>query len=117
MYIGNLVEYNGRTPPRETPGKTSWCSEQTDLEPSVHCLHIVHDKECNVLDAIRGRIGLQQDVRESNVLSMTETWLTPLMLGQVIQPVVSVFQTNRRVESGKSRAGAVCFVPNNNNND
>jgi len=47
-----------------------------------------------------------------------ETWLTPLVLDQVIYQAesFSVFRADRTEESGKSKGGQVCFMTNNSPN-
>ena len=70
----------------------------------------------NKLDNLRARIKYQRDIRDCNIICLTETWLTPTLPDHAIQPAefFSVHRMYRTKESGKSRGGGLCLMVNNN---
>ncbi|KAK0136904.1 hypothetical protein N1851_026926 [Merluccius polli] len=70
----------------------------------------------NNLDDLRARIRYQRDIRDCNIICLTETWLTPMTPDHAIQPAehFSVHRMDRTEESGKSRGGGLCLMTNNN---
>lgn len=82
--------------------------------PSV-LLAIVQSLD-NKMDDLRGRLKYQRDVRNCNILCFTETWLTPSIRYNAIQPEesLSVHHKDRMDESGKKKGGGICFMVNSN---
>ncbi|KAF0029423.1 hypothetical protein F2P81_018528 [Scophthalmus maximus] len=70
----------------------------------------------NKLDDLRARIKFQRDIRDCNILCLSETWLTSLVPDTLVTPAehFSVFRIDRTEKSGKTRGGGVCFMTNNN---
>ncbi len=68
----------------------------------------------NKMDDLRARISFQQDIRDCNILCLTETWLTPSVPDTAVRPSdnFSVLRTDRRAEAGKTKGGGVCFMIN-----
>ena len=58
----------------------------------------------------------QQDIRDCNILCLSEIWLTSLVPDTVVTPAehFSLFYMDRTEDSGKTRGGGVCFMINNN---
>ncbi len=55
----------------------------------------------NKMDDLRAGISFQQDIRDCNILCLTETWLT-----------ISVLRMDRTAEASKTKVGGVCFMIN-----
>ncbi len=53
------------------------------------------------MDDLRAGISFQQDIRDCNILCLTETWLT-----------ISVLRMDRTAEASKTKVGGVCFMIN-----
>ncbi len=68
----------------------------------------------NKLDDLRARISFQRDIRDCNILCLTETWLTPMVPDTAVTPSdnFSVFRMDRSAEAGKNKGGGVCFFIN-----
>ncbi len=68
----------------------------------------------NKMDDLRARISFQRDIRDCNILCLTETWLTPTVPDTAVTPSdnFSVLRMDRTAEAGKTKAGGVCFVIN-----
>lgn len=66
------------------------------------------------MDDLRARIRFQRDIRDCNILCLTETWLTPEVpdAAVTLSKDFSVFRMDRTVEAGKIRGGGVCFMIN-----
>ncbi len=66
------------------------------------------------MDDLRARISFQRDIRDCNILCLTETWLTPLALDTAVTPSdnFSVLRMDRTAEVGKTKGGGVCFMIN-----
>ena len=62
----------------------------------------------NKVDEIRARVAFQRDIRDCNVLCLTETWLTGETLSERVQPAgFSTHRADRNKHlSGKKRGGA-----------
>ncbi len=63
---------------------------------------------------LRARISFQRDIRDCNILCLTETWLTPLAPDTAVTPSdnFSVLRMDRTAEVGKTKGGGVCFMIN-----
>ncbi len=68
----------------------------------------------NKMDDLRARISFQQDIRDCNIICLTETWLTPSVPDTAVMPSdnFSVLWIDRTAETGKSNGGGVCFMIN-----
>ncbi len=66
------------------------------------------------MDDLRARISFQRDIRDCNILCLTETWLTPSVQDTAVTPSdnLSVLWMNRTAEAGKTKGGGVCFMIN-----
>ncbi len=66
------------------------------------------------MDDLRARISFQRDIRDCNIICLTETWLTPSVPVTAVTPSdnVSVLWMDRTAEVGKSKGGGVCFMIN-----
>ncbi len=63
---------------------------------------------------LRARISFQRDIRDCNILCLTETWLTPTVPDTAVTPSdnFSVLRMDRTAEAGKNKGGGVCFMIN-----
>ncbi len=68
----------------------------------------------NKVDDLRARISFQRDIRDCNIICLTETWLTPSVPDTAVMPSdnFSVLRMDRTAEAGKSKGGGVCFMIN-----
>ncbi len=68
----------------------------------------------NKMDDLRARISFQRDIRDCNILCLTETWLTPSVPDTDVRPSdnFSVLRMDRTAEAGKTKGGGVCFMIN-----
>ncbi len=66
----------------------------------------------NKIDDLRARISFQRDIRDCNILCLTETWLTPSVPDNAVMPSdnFSVLRMDRTAEAGKTKGGGVCFM-------
>ncbi len=66
------------------------------------------------MEDLRARISFQRDIRECNILCLTETWLTPSVPDTSVTPSdnFSVLRMDGTAEAGKSKGGGVCFMIN-----
>ncbi len=64
------------------------------------------------MDDLRARISFQRDIRDCNILCLTETWLTPSVPDTAVRPSdnFSVLRMDRTAEAGKTKGGEVCFM-------
>ncbi len=68
----------------------------------------------NKMDNLRARISFQRDIRDCNIICLSETWLTPLVPDNAVTPSDNffVFRMDRTAEAGKTKGGGVCFFIN-----
>ncbi len=68
----------------------------------------------NKMDDLRARISFQRDIRDCNIICLTETWLTPSVPDNAVTPSdnFSVLRMDRTAEAGKTKGGGVCFFIN-----
>ncbi len=68
----------------------------------------------NKMDDLRARISFQRDIRDCNIICLSETWLTPSVPDTAVTPSenFSVLRMDRTAEAGKSKVGGVCFMIN-----
>ncbi len=68
----------------------------------------------NKMDDLRDRTSFQRDIRDCNILCLSETWLTPSVPDTAVTPSdnFSVLRMNRTAEAGKIKGGGVCFMIN-----
>ncbi len=68
----------------------------------------------NKMDDLRARISFQWDIRDCNILCLTETWLMPTFPDTAVTASdnFSVLQMDRTAEAGKTKGGGVCFFIN-----
>ncbi len=68
----------------------------------------------NKMDDLRARISFQRDIRDCNIICLTETWLTPSVPDNAVTPSdnFSVLRMDRTAEAGKTKGGGVCFFFN-----
>ncbi len=68
----------------------------------------------NKMDDLRARISFQRDIRDCNIICLTETWLTPSVPDTAVTPSdnFSVLRMDRTAEAGKYKGGGVCFMTN-----
>ncbi len=65
------------------------------------------------MDDLRARISFQRDIRDCNIICMTETWLTPSVPDTAVTPSDNFFlRMDRTAKAGKSKGGGVCFMIN-----
>ncbi len=66
------------------------------------------------MDDLRARISFQWDIRDCNILCLSETWLTPSVPDTAVTPSnnFSVLRMDRTAEAGKIKGGGVCFMIN-----
>ncbi len=66
------------------------------------------------MDDLRARLSLKRDIRDCNIVCLTETWLTPSVLDTAVTPYdnFSVLRMDRTAEAGKTKGGGVCFMIN-----
>ncbi len=66
------------------------------------------------MDDLRARISFQRDIRDCNILCLTETWLTPMVPVTALTPSdnFSVLRMDRTAEARKTEGGGVCFMIN-----
>ncbi len=59
------------------------------------------------MDDLRARISFQWDIRDCNIICLTETWLTPSVPDTAVTPSdnFSVLRMDRTAEAGKSKGG------------
>ncbi len=69
----------------------------------------------NKMDDLIARLSFQRDIRDCNILCLTETWLTPSVPDTAVRPSdnFSVLRMDRTAEAGKNKGGEVCFMINN----
>ncbi len=68
----------------------------------------------NKMDDLRARISFLRDIRDCNILCLTETWLTPTVPDTAVTPSdnFSVLRMDRTAEARKTKGGGVCFMIN-----
>ncbi len=66
------------------------------------------------MDDLRARISFQRDIRDCNILCLTESWLTPTVPNTAVMPSdnFSLLRMDRTAEAGKNKGGGVCFMIN-----
>ncbi len=66
------------------------------------------------MDDLRARTSFQRDIRDCNILCLTETWLTPSVPDTAVTPSdnFSVLRMDRTAEAGKIKGGGVCLMIN-----
>ncbi len=66
------------------------------------------------MDDLRARISFQWDIRDCNILCLSETWLTTSVpdTDVMLSENFSVLQMDRTAEAGKTKGGGVCFTIN-----
>ncbi len=64
----------------------------------------------NKMDDFRARTSFQRDIRDCNILCLSETWLTPSVPDTADN--FSVLRMDRTAEAGKIKGGGVCFMIN-----
>ncbi len=66
------------------------------------------------MDDLRARISFQRDIRDCNILCLTETWLMPSGPDKAVTPSdnFSVLRMDGTAETGKNKGGGVCFMIN-----
>ncbi len=59
------------------------------------------------MDDLRARISFQRDIRDCNIICLTETWLTPSVPDTAVTPSdnFSVLRMDRTAEAGKTKGG------------
>ncbi len=68
----------------------------------------------NKMDNLRDRISFQWDIRDYNIICLTETWLTHSVPDTAVTPSDNFFvlRMDRTAKAGKSKGGGVCFMTN-----
>ncbi len=68
----------------------------------------------NKMNDLRARTSFQRDIRDCNILCLSETWLTPSVPDTAVTPSdnFSVLRMDRTAEAGKIKGGGVCFMIN-----
>ncbi len=66
----------------------------------------------NKMDDLRARISFQRDIRDCNILCLSETWLTTSVPDTAVTPSdkCSVLRMDRTAKAGKTKGGGVCFM-------
>ncbi len=77
------------------------------LLANVQCLE-------NKMDDLRARISFQRDIRDCDILCLSETWLTPSVPDTSVTPSdnFSILRMDRTAEVVKTKGGGVCFIIN-----
>ncbi len=86
-----------------------------DHSPPLPSILLANDQSLeNKMDDLRARISFQWDIRDCNIICLTETWLTPSVPDTAVTPSdnFSVLRMDRTAEAGKSKGGGVCFMIN-----
>ncbi len=68
----------------------------------------------NKMDDLRASISFHRDIRDRNIICLSETWLTPSVPDTAVTPFdnFSVLRMDRTAEAGKSKGGGVCLMIN-----
>ncbi len=68
----------------------------------------------NKIDDLKARISFQWDIRDCNILFLSETWLMTSVPDTAVTPSdnFSVLRIDRTAEAGKTKGGGVCFMIN-----
>ncbi len=68
----------------------------------------------NKMDDLRASISFQRDIRDCNILCLSETWLTTSVPDTPVTPSdkFSVLRMDRTAEDSKTKGGGVCFMIN-----
>ncbi len=68
----------------------------------------------NKMDDFRARISFQRDIRDCNILCLTETWLTTSVPDTAVTPSdnFSVLRMDKTAETGKTKGEGLCFMIN-----
>ncbi len=68
----------------------------------------------NKMDDLRARISFQRDIKDCNILCLTETWLSATVPDTAVtqSDTFSVLRMDRKTEAGKTKGGGVCFMIN-----
>ncbi len=68
----------------------------------------------NKIDDLRARISFQWDIRDCNILFLSETWLMTSVPDTAVTPSdnFSVLRIDRTAEAGKTKGGGMCFMIN-----
>ncbi len=66
------------------------------------------------MDDLRARISFQRDIRDCNILCLSETWLTTSVPDTDVTPSdnFSVLQMDRTAKADKTKGAGVCFMVN-----
>ncbi len=64
------------------------------------------------MDDLKARISFQRDIRDCNILCLSETWLAYPVTAVTPSDNFSVLQMDRTAEAGKTKDGGVCFMIN-----
>ncbi len=69
----------------------------------------------NKMDDLKARISFQRDIRDCNILCLSEIWLTTSVpdTAVTLSNNFSVLQMDRTAEASKTKGGEVCFMINN----
>ncbi len=130
MAIGDSLEHGGKQ--RITPKENnSWrrrikkhhgkCAgirntlrERAHSPPLPSILLINVQSLVNKMDDLRARRSFQRDIRDCNILCLTETWLTPSVPDTTVTPSdnFNFLRMDRTAEAGKTKGGGVCFMIN-----
>lgn len=67
------------------------------------------------MDDLRAKTSFQRDIRDCNILCLSETWLTPSVPDTAVTPSenFTVLRMDRTADAGKSKGGGVFFMINN----
>ncbi len=92
---------------------TNLLQDTLSTDPASILLANVQSLE-NKMDDLRARISFQWDIRDCNILCLTETWLTPSVpdTAVTLSDNFSVLRMDRTAEAGKTKGGGVCFMIN-----
>ncbi len=83
--------------------------------PPLPSILLANDQSLeNKMDDLRVRISFQRDIRDCNIICLTETWLTPSVPDTAVTASdnFSVLRMDRTTEASKSKGGGVCFMIN-----
>ncbi len=66
------------------------------------------------MDDLRARISFQRDIRDCNILCLTETWLTPSVPDTAVRPsdTFLFYGWTEQPRPEKNKGGGVCFMIN-----
>ncbi len=97
---------------QEAQREMRWDSQQSEKESSSTVL--LYRAFCLLMSNLRARISLQWDIRDCNILCLSETWLTTSGADTAVtlSSDFSDLRKDRTAEASKTKDGELCFIIN-----